>query len=187
MGLWFLFAMTPSLLLLASTNQVCMDVAVIPFLWVLPLALYLISFILCFDSDRWYSRRPYLIATILLQIASVYLATQGSSVPILLQITLYFGALFSCCMTCHGELAGLKPHPRYLTHYYLTISAGGAAGGMFVGLIAPALFVSYSELQVGILCFMVSFMCLRAREDGLARGCQHGLSPSSSRPFYSLP
>ena len=164
-GLWFLLAMTPSLLLLASTNQVCMDVAVIPFLWVLPLALYLISFILCFDSDRWYLRRPYLILTVVLQVASVYMATQGSGVPILLQVALYFGALFCCCMTCHGELAALKPHPRYLTLYFLTISAGGAAGGMFVGLLAPILFVTYSELQVGILCFMVAFMCLRARED----------------------
>ncbi len=166
-GLWFLLAMTPSLLLLASTNQVCMDVAVIPFLWVLPLALYLVSFILCFDSDRWYVRRPYVVATVVLQIASVYLSTQGSSVPILLQVTLYFGALFCCCMTCHGELAALKPHPRYLTLYFLTISAGGAAGGLFVGLLAPILFVTYSELLVGILCFLVAFMCLRAREDGL--------------------
>jgi hypothetical protein len=167
-GLWFLFAMAPSLLLLASTNQVCMDVAVIPFLWVLPLALYLVSFILCFDSDRWYVRRPYLVSTVVLQIASVYLATQGSGVPILLQVALYFGSLFCCCMTCHGELAALRPHPRYLTHYFLTISAGGAAGGLFVGLLAPILFVTYSELQVGILCFMVAFMCLRAREDGFS-------------------
>ena len=166
-GLWFLFAMSPSLLLLASTNQVCMDVAVIPFLWVLPLALYLVSFILCFDSERWYSRRPYLVATIALQIASVYLSTQGSAVPIVLQVICYFSALFCCCMTCHGELAALKPHPRYLTHYFLTISAGGAAGGLFVGLLAPILFVTYSELQVGILCFMVAFICLRVREDGI--------------------
>ena len=166
-GLWFLLAMTPSLLLLASTNQVCMDVAVIPFLWVLPLALYLISFILCFDSERWYVRRPYLVSTVVLQIASVYLSTQGSGVPILLQVILYFGALFCCCMTCHGELAKLKPHPRHLTLYFLIISAGGAAGGLFVGLLAPNLFVTYSELQVGILCFMVAFICLRAREDGL--------------------
>ncbi len=166
-GMWFLFAMTPSLLLLASTNQVCMDVAVIPFLWVLPLALYLITFIWCFDSDRWYSRRVFLIPTVVLQIAAVYLATRGSNVSIVVQVATYFGALFCCCMTCHGELAALKPHPRYLTLYFLTISAGGAAGGLFVGLLAPMLFVNYSELQVGILCFMIAFMCLRAREDKL--------------------
>ena len=167
-GLWFLFAMTPSLMLLASTNQVCMDVAVIPFLWVLPLALYLLSFILCFDCDRWYSRRRFLIPTMVSQIATIYLAMSGSSVPIIWQVTIYFGTLFCCCMTCHGELAALKPHPRYLTHYFLTISAGGAAGGLFVGLLAPMLFVNYSELQVGILCFMIAFMCLRAREDRIA-------------------
>ena len=167
-GLWFLFAMTPSLLLLASTNQVCMDVAVIPFLWVLPLALYLLSFILCFDCDRWYSRRRFLIPTMVSQMATIYLAMSGSSVPIIWQVAIYFGTLFCCCMTCHGELAALKPHPRYLTHYFLTISAGGAAGGLFVGLLAPMLFVNYSELQVGILCFMIAFMCLRAREDRIA-------------------
>ena len=179
LGLWFLFAMTPSLMLLASTNQVCMDVAVIPFLWVLPLALYLVSFILCFDSERWYARRPYLVSTVVLQIASVYLATRGSSVPILLQVALYFGALFCCCMTCHGELAILKPHPRYLTLYFLTISAGGAAGGLFVGLIAPIVFVTYSELQVGILCFAVAFMCLRIREDRLVFSLPHWIAPSA--------
>ena len=168
LGLWFLLAMTPSLLLLASTNQVCMDVAVIPFLWVLPLALYLITFILCFDSDRWYSRKLFLVPTVVLQVAAVYLATRGSNVPILLQVAIYFGALFSCCMTCHGELAALKPHPRYLTLYFLTISAGGAAGGLFVGLVAPVLFVNYSELQVGILCFVVAFVCLRLHEDQIA-------------------
>ncbi len=167
-GLWFLFAMTPSLLLLASTNQVCMDVAVIPFLWVLPLALYLLSFILCFDSDRWYSRRRFLVPTFASQLAAVYLATSGPSVPIVWQIATYFGALFCCCMTCHGELAALKPHPRFLTLYFLTISAGGAAGGLFVGLLAPILFVNYSELQVGILCFMIAFVCLRLREDRIA-------------------
>ena len=177
MGLWFLLAMTASLMLLASTNQVCMDVAVIPFLWVLPLALYLISFILCFDSDRWYARRPYLVSTVVLQVASVYMATQGSSVSILLQVVVYFGALFCCCMTCHGELAALKPHPRFLTLYFLTISAGGAAGGLFVGLLAPIVFVTYSELQVGILCFAVAFMCLRAREDGLVFPLPNWTSP----------
>ncbi len=167
LGLWFLLSMTPSILLLASTNQVCLDIAVIPFLWILPLALYLLSFILTFDSDRWYARKPYLAAAVVLQVVSVYLASRGSNVPISLQIAVYFGALFACCMVCHGELAALRPNPQHLTKYFLTISAGGAAGGLFVGLLAPMVFVAYYELQIGGLCFLLAYLCLRLREDNV--------------------
>jgi SAM-dependent methyltransferase len=168
-GLWFSLSMTASLLLLATTNQVCLDVAVIPFLWVVPLALYLLSFILCFDSDRWYKRRPYMLATSGLLMATMYLLTKGSGVSLPLQVGVYFGGLFCCCMVCHGELARLRPHTRYLTEYYLLISAGGAAGGLFVGLVAPWLFVSYYELQFGLLCFVILFITLRLREEGRPR------------------
>ena len=164
-GLWFGLAMIPSVLLLATTNQVCLDVAVIPFLWVLPLALYLLTFILCFDSENWYSRRPYALAAALLTLATVYVGSQGSQVPLLLQVVAYFSALFCCCMVCHGELVRLKPHPKYLTSFFLTISAGGAAGGLFVGLLAPLLFVSYYELQFGIIGFATLYLSLRLRED----------------------
>lgn len=164
-GLWFGLAMTPSVMLLATTNQVCMDVAVIPFLWVLPLALYLVTFILCFDSDRWYSRRPYALGATILLFATVYLGGQGSQSSLILQVAIFFSAMFCVCMVCHGELVALKPHPKYLTAFFLTISAGGAAGGLFVGLLAPLLFVSYYELQFGIVGFAMLYMCLRLRED----------------------
>ncbi len=164
-GLWFGLAMTASILLLATTNQVCLDVAVVPFLWVLPLALYLITFILCFDSERWYSRRIFGTAAVILLTASVWLITRGAYVPIALQVAIYFGMMFSSCMVCHGELAALKPHPRHLTGYFLTISAGGAAGGLFVGIVAPLLFVNYGEFHFGILCFLVLASLIRLRED----------------------
>ena len=166
-GLWFGLAMTPSVMLLATTNQVCLDVAVIPFLWVLPLALYLVTFILCFDSDRWYSRRPYALAAASLLLVTVFLGNQGSQSSLLLQVVVYFSAMFCCCMVCHGELVALKPDPKYLTAFFLTISAGGAAGGLFVGLLAPLLFVSYYELQFGIVGFAMLYMCLRLREDNV--------------------
>lgn len=165
MGLWFGLAMTPSIMLLATTNQVCLDVAVIPFLWVLPLALYLVTFILCFDSDRWYKRGPYASLAALLLVAAVFLGAQGSQTSLWLQVLVYFSAMFCVCMVCHGELVALKPHPQFLTLYYLTISAGGAAGGLFVGLLAPLLFVSYFELQFGIVAFAILYLCLRLRED----------------------
>ena len=165
-GLWFGLAMTPSVMLLATTNQVCLDVAVIPFLWVLPLALYLITFILCFDSDRWYMRRPYAITSALYCWWRRFCwAVAVSQSSLLLQIAVYFSAMFCCCMVCHGELVALKPHPKYLTAFFLTISAGGAAGGLFVGLLAPLVFVSYYELQFAIIGFAVLYLCIRLRED----------------------
>ncbi len=167
-GIWFGLAMTASILLLATTNQVCMDVAVVPFLWVLPLALYLLTFILCFDSERWYSRRYYSLAMAILLIATMLLIGRGSNAPIALQIAVFFGMMFSCCMVCHGELAALKPHPRYLTTYFLTMSAGGAAGGLFVGLLAPLLFVAYNELYFGVFTCVFLFVALRLREDGVS-------------------
>lgn len=166
-SLWFGLAMTPSVMLLATTNQVCLDVAVIPFLWVIPLALYLVTFILCFDSQRWYSRRAFLIGASALLFTTVYLMTKGSNVSLIVQVTVYFAALFCCCMVCHGELVTLKPHPRYLTSFFLTISAGGACGGVFVAVVAPLLFVSYFELQFGIVAFILLYLCLRLREDNM--------------------
>ena len=164
-GLWFGLAMTASVMLLATTNQVCLDVAVIPFLWVLPLALYLVTFILCFDSDRWYSRRFYSAAAAVLLFATVLMGAQGSQTSLVLQIAVYFSALFSTCMVCHGELVALKPNPKFLTAFFLTISAGGAAGGLFVGLLAPLIFASYYELQFGIAAFAILYMSLRLHED----------------------
>ena len=164
-GLWFGLAMTPSVMLLATTNQVCLDVAVIPFLWVLPLALYLLTFILCFDSDRWYSRRPYTFIAAVLLFFTLFLGSQGSGISLWVQVVVYFSMLFFTCMVCHGELVALKPNPKYLTSFFLTISAGGAAGGLFVGLVAPLVFVSYFELQFGIIVFAMLYMCLRFHED----------------------
>ena len=72
-----------------------------------------------------------------------------SNVPIKVMIPLFAMGLFTCCMVCHGELARLKPHPQYLTHFFLMISAGGALGGILVGLVAPHLFNALYELPLG--------------------------------------
>ncbi|MGE5195371.1 MAG: fused MFS/spermidine synthase [Deltaproteobacteria bacterium] len=165
-GLWFGLAMVPSVLLLATTNRVCLDVAVVPFLWIVPLALYLISFILCFDGERWYSRRPFVLAAGGSLLVVCWLFVRGATGPsLLVQVAGYFSALFFAGMVCHGELAALKPAPRYLTTFYLTISAGGAAGGLFVGLLAPLMFVSYFELQLGVFGFGLTCLAMLLRED----------------------
>lgn len=149
--LWFGLSACASTMLLATTNQVCLDIAVIPFLWVLPLSLYLLSFILVFDHERWYPQRTFTIA-LAVSITCVTLVTfQAAHLAILPQLVVHFGTLFFCCMVCHGELVKLKPVPRYLTSFYLATAAGGAAGGLFVGLLAPVVFERLIELQIGLI------------------------------------
>lgn len=143
--LWFLLAACPSSLLLATTNLLCQEVASVPLLWVLPLALYLISFILCFDNPRWYRRsifHPFFSITLLLTCGALIISDTQAPM-FLLPALLFFG-----CMICHGELVRLKPNVRQLTAFYLTISAGGAAGGIFVGIVAPHLFSFFTEFQL---------------------------------------
>jgi hypothetical protein len=154
--LWALLPAIASLLLLATTNQITQEIAVIPFLWILPLTLYLLSFILCFESDRWYGRGRFTLVLILTAAAYGLTLSGGISVDIQIQIAAYCLLLFVCCMVCHGELARLRPAPRYLTSFYLTVSVGGALGGLFVNLAAPMLFIYYWELPLGLaLCFAV--------------------------------
>jgi hypothetical protein len=148
--LWFALAMVPSVLLLATTNQVCLDVASVPFLWVLPLTLYLLSFILCFDSDWWYSRRIMMPAAVVALAALYPVLRTGASVTFALQLLAYFAAFFVCAMVCHGELVRRKPDTAHLTAFYLVIAAGGAAGGIFVAVVAPLLFNGYYELHLGL-------------------------------------
>ena len=126
--------------LLATTNQMTQDLPVVPFLWIIPLALYLLSFIICFDRDWWYFR-PLWIVLMGLGLWGVYEAVgAGVDMPVLKQVGLYSAGLFTCCMVCHGELARLRPAPNRLTGYYLLISAGGAMGGLLVSLAAPRIF-----------------------------------------------
>ena len=143
--------MAASVMLLATTNQVCLDVAAVPFLWVLPLTLYLFSFILCFDSDQWYSRRLFMLALAVSTATVVIVKLKGAGGSIVTQVLVYLSGLFFCAMVCHGELARLRPHLRYLTLFYLIVAAGGSAGGVFVGIISPLIFPLYLELHIGLL------------------------------------
>lgn len=171
-ALWFALSACASVLLLAATNQMTQEIAVIPLLWVLPLSLYLLSFILCFESDRWYVRGPYAVALLVaLPLIGVVLQ-MGVDVPILVQIGAYTVVLFLCCMACHGELARLKPAARHLTAFYLTVTAGGAAGGSFVALLAPQIFSGYWELHLGLwsCAALLGLVWWRDRQSFLHRG-----------------
>lgn len=163
--LWLLLPACASVLLLATTNKMCQDVAVIPFLWVLPLALYLLSFIICFDNPRWYARFPFTLALIAAMGAMVWALFAGTDAPLRSQLWIYSVGLFVCCMVCHGELYRLKPDPRRLTGFYLLIAAGGALGGVFVAVVSPLVFTDYFEIHWGLfLCAaLFTWLCIRDR------------------------
>ncbi len=149
--LWISLPACASVLLLAITNKICQDVAVIPFLWVLPLSLYLLSFIICFDNQRWYVRAPFTLGLIAVTWSICWALFYGPEISVMQQISLYSAGLFVCCMVCHGELYRLRPDPKKLTGFYLMIATGGAMGGLFVAVVAPLIFTGYFELQWGLL------------------------------------
>jgi SAM-dependent methyltransferase len=160
--LWLGLAAGASVLLLAVTNHLTQDVAAIPFLWILPLSVYLLSFILCFESTRYYRRGvfvPLLFASLAFMAYRIWWGHKDMGIRLV--IALFGLALFTCCMVCHGELARLKPHPRYLTGFYVTVSLGGAIGGLFVGLIAPNVFRGYYEFPAGLaFCAGITFLAM---------------------------
>lgn len=156
--LWLALAACPSILWLAVANHLSRDVAPIPFLWILPLSLYLLSFILCFESGAWY--RPGTFRWLLPLAWIAMAAGYGAGIGIRSSILLFTMALFICCMFCHGELARLKPAGD-VTGFYPWIALGGAAGAVFVGLAAPHLFRDYLELPIGVAgCILLALPLL---------------------------
>jgi SAM-dependent methyltransferase len=159
---WILLATCSSALLLAVTNHLSQNVAAIPFLWVLPLSLYLLSFILCFGSKTWEWRKPFLaLPPLFLVVMGYAVINTFENLSVALLVPLFAGGLFVCCLLCHGELARLKPEPRYLTSYYLMIALGGALGGILVGFVAPHLLHDYYELPISLgFCAVLALFIL---------------------------
>lgn len=150
--LWTALAACSTALLLAITNHMSQNVAPIPFLWVLPLGIYLITFILCFEREKVYHRAVFLpLLAIALGGAAFAIYYNEGNPNIRWAIPTFAAALFICCMVCHGELVRLKPDPRYLTFFYMMISLGGALGGVFVALLAPRIFHTYAELPLSLI------------------------------------
>ncbi|MCC6533422.1 MAG: fused MFS/spermidine synthase [Burkholderiales bacterium] len=146
--LWLLLAALGSFMLLAVTNHICQNVASIPFLWIVPLGLYLATFILAFDHPRWYHRGFFIALT---AIAVPAMAYMFDSLALAYAVPIYLVGLFAVCMFCHGEFSQLKPSPRYLTTYYLMLSLGGAIGGLLVGLVAPYVLPGHFEIVIGLI------------------------------------
>jgi hypothetical protein len=146
--LWFLLSAVPSALLLAMTAYMLQNIAAIPLFWVVPLALYLLSFIFAFNNLRWFVLPNWYTAFAVALIALIMGMNGSSGLSDLALLPLFSAALFVFFVVCHSELALFRPGPQHLTQYYLIISAGGAAGGIFVAVVAPAVFDASHELRI---------------------------------------
>ena len=157
MVMWIALSCTGTGLLLAITNELCQDVAVVPLLWIVPLGAYLLTFILCFSGvyRRWFWMWILLAALC----AAAYLAHREEP-PFTWQVTTLLVMLFSGCMVCHGELVSIRPSPKHLTAFYLAIAAGGGIGGVAVAIVAPLVLTRLWEYQFfALLPFALMLAC----------------------------
>lgn len=163
--LWLALAACSSALLLAVTNHITQNIASVPFLWILPLSLYLLSFILCFDARGWYRQGLFLrLLGIAIGGMAYALAPSFAGLPWKVMLGLFCAGFFVCCMFCHGELERLKPEPEHLTSFYLMIALGGAIGAAFVALLAPQIFSGYYELHVGLGLCAILVLVVHSRD-----------------------
>lgn len=151
---WLALSAMGSVMLLAVTNHVTQNVASVPFLWVVPLALYLLSFVLVFDHPRWYVRPLFLALMVPLVPAMAYFIP---SLDLRIAAPLYLGGLFLVCLFCHGELARAKPDPRHLTRFYLMLSVGGALGAVLVAIVAPLVLPGNFDLGIALVMLALVF------------------------------
>lgn len=154
-----------STLLLAVTAALSHNIAPVPLLWVGPLGLYLLSFALPFGLALRRLRLvlPFVAVLALLPIAHVM--SRSGTTGLTTRLGLLVLPFFAICLACHVELAALKPHPRYLSAFYLMIALGGALGGLFAGVVAPLAFASYHELplSLAVCAALAVFLLARAR------------------------
>jgi protein-L-isoaspartate O-methyltransferase len=176
--LWILLSALPTALLAATTNQLTQDVAATPLLWILPLAVYLLAFILTFESQRWADPRLYgLIAGVAVLMACVVQAT-GAALPLWVRTLVYLIALFTGCMVCLSELLKRRPPAEALTGFYLALAMGGVLGTALVAFAAPLVFKRYDEFPLALIgCLAVRFLGWREERE---RGPLRWLAPALS-------
>jgi len=164
--LWMALAGVASALLLSSTNHMCQDTAVIPLLWVLPLSLYLVTFILCFRYEGMYRRwlfPPLFCASLVYCVRTMH---QGLGAPLIGQIGADSAVLLTGCIVCHGELVRAKPSAAHLTGFYVSVAAGGALGGLLAAIVAPRIFNGFWEFHVSLWGTGAVFLAALLRDPG---------------------
>jgi len=170
MVLWVLLSACASGLLVSVSANLSANVAPIPLLWVVPLALYLLTFILAFSHHRIYHPTWYFPLVALSLGGLAYLYTQRmENWPIEHAVPAYLASLFIICMACHGELVMRRPAGAYLTRFYLLVALGGMLGGAFVGLLAPILFDTYIELPLLLVLIAELYVILQWHRRGSRR------------------
>src|SRR3954467_3913155 len=148
---WLALSATGSVMLLAVTNHLTQNVASVPLLWLVPLTLYLATFIIAFEGKGWYQPRLLWPLVLIALIAMAWLVVDTEfHYQLALQLGVFLPGLFLACLFCHGELYRSRAPARYLTTFYLVVSAGGALGGVLVAVAAPLVFSGYFELGAGL-------------------------------------
>lgn len=156
---WIALSAAGSMLLLAVSNHITQNVASVPLLWILPLTLYLLTFILTFDGTGWYKRKVYAVPFFVMVIGMCFLLVEKDyQFDLIIQTSVFCVGLFVVCMVCHGELVLAKPAPMHLTRFYLLVSIGGALGALVVSVAAPLLFSTYLETAVALLIAALLFV-----------------------------
>lgn len=150
MGVWVITTAVASAMLLAVTDLMAEEASAGPFMWVLPLSVYLLSFIVCFGNPRWSARAIWLPLSCV-GLGLLWWAYDGAGVDLITLCVIYSAGLFLCCMALHGEWVRHRPAPAYLTGFYLAGSIGGALGGLSVAVIAPQVFDVRAELPVALV------------------------------------
>lgn len=167
---WLTLAAIGSMLLLSITNHITQNLAPVPLLWVIPLALYLVTFILVFQPRPFYPRWLVLrLLSLLLAAAGYALYNVLFEMPAQVAVPLYAAVLFAGCWFCHGELSIRRPAAQQVTAFYLAIAGGGAIGAVAVGLIAPHVFDNYYELACTLILVAAAALALNWKEGWLAR------------------
>jgi hypothetical protein len=164
LALWIVYSALGSVLLLATTNQITQWAAVVPFLWIAPLSLYLLTFVIAFGNQRLYSRRAYTIAFLILAAATQFAPAPEDSRTLLVGIVLQCATLFAGCMICHAEMVRIQPEPKRLPGFYLATAFGGVLGGLAVALVAPLIFRDYWEQGVALV--ILAALALRLNAEG---------------------
>lgn len=165
-AIWVALAFFPSALLLATSNHLSQNIAAIPFLWVLPLAIYLLSFVLTFDSSRFYHSEIFRWGlAVVLAGAGYYLVHEDADHKLKILLPAFLGGLWVACMYGHGELARRKPAPAYLTSFFLMLSLGGALGGLAISILAPVFLRGNYELPLVLAGFALLVAVLAVRDN----------------------